>query len=84
MKTSMIIIMLGVPGGDMVGSGSKTVLVTGASSGIGKAKAEYLAEAGYRVFSGVRRLETASYSAGVEGVQLDVTGARSVKTAVAP
>lgn len=35
----------------------KTVLVTGASAGIGRATAMYLAQQGYTVYGGARRLE---------------------------
>jgi NAD(P)-dependent dehydrogenase (short-subunit alcohol dehydrogenase family) len=34
----------------------KTVVITGASSGIGRASAEYLAGRGFRVFAGVRKM----------------------------
>ena len=35
----------------------KTVLVTGASAGIGKATAIYLAQNGYLIYGAVRRME---------------------------
>jgi NAD(P)-dependent dehydrogenase (short-subunit alcohol dehydrogenase family) len=59
---------------------SKVVLVTGASSGIGRACAEYLATRGYRVFAGQRR---ASPVAGAESIALDVDDEASVSAAVA-
>jgi len=60
----------------------RAVLVTGASSGIGRATALDLARRGYRVFAGVRRdadaesLRAAAPS-GIECVLLDVTEAES-------
>ena len=64
------------------------VLVTGASSGIGRATATVLALAGWRVFAGVRdlnvgtELATSDASAGsIEAVRLDVTDAGSIATA---
>ena len=61
----------------------KVVLVTGASSGIGEATARTLAEAGYRVFGGVRNPERVQSAPGVELVRMDVTDDGSVRAAVA-
>ncbi|CAM2158787.1 SDR family NAD(P)-dependent oxidoreductase (plasmid) [Pararobbsia alpina] len=58
------------------------VLITGASSGIGNATARVLANAGYRVFGGVRRPDTATKVHGVEFVQMDVQDDASVVSAV--
>ena len=44
---------------------SKSVLVTGASSGLGKAAAIHLGELGYRVFAGVRTESSAAQLSGV-------------------
>ncbi len=60
------------------------VLVTGASTGIGRATVEYLARRGIRVFAGVRREEDAeSFRAhpidGLDPIFLDVTLAESVE-----
>ena len=60
------------------------VLVTGASSGIGKATAKKLAADGYHVFAAARRLEkmTDLKSAGITVLPLDITKEESVKSLV--
>lgn len=58
-----------------------TVLVTGASSGIGGAIAEAFAQAGWRVFGTSRRAQPER--AGVEMLQLDVRSSESVTACVA-
>lgn len=60
----------------------KTVLITGISSGIGEATAKALAEAGYRVFGGVRDPARVSATTGVELVELDVCDDDQVRRAV--
>lgn len=54
----------------------RSVLVTGASRGIGRATAERLAAAGWQVFAGVRRADDAP--AGTTAVVVDVTDAAQV------
>jgi NAD(P)-dependent dehydrogenase (short-subunit alcohol dehydrogenase family) len=60
-----------------------TVLVTGASTGIGEASARHLSGLGFDVVAGVRSEEAAARvrEAGLEPVQLDVTDAASVAAA---
>lgn len=62
----------------------QTVLVTGASSGIGAATALALHEAGYRVFAGARRTERLQplAKAGISVVTLDVTNEHSLQRLV--
>lgn len=62
----------------------KTVLVTGASSGIGKATAIYLAQNGYNVYGAARRMEKmqALKEYGIKPVALDVTKDESIVACV--
>jgi NAD(P)-dependent dehydrogenase (short-subunit alcohol dehydrogenase family) len=63
---------------------AKVVLITGASSGIGRACAEHLAARGDRVFGAQRRiLPTGEGPAGVEMIGMDVDTDRSVEEGVA-
>ena len=63
----------------------KSVVVTGASSGIGRASALRLARAGWRVYGGVRTAVDANElrERGIEPVELDVTDAVQIATAAA-
>ncbi len=70
----------------------KTVLITGASSGIGWATAQYLADKGYKVFGTTRSLQKRSdivsqakekYGDNLQFLEMDVTNDNSVKAGVA-
>src|SRR5262245_48388810 len=61
---------------------SRVALITGASSGIGRATAELMATRGHRVFGGVRAPATTRPLAGVELVPLDVRDEASAKACV--
>src|SRR5262245_43401756 len=61
---------------------SRVVLITGASSGIGRVTAELLAGRGHRVFGGVRAPASTVPLAGVELVPLDVRDEASVRACV--
>jgi NAD(P)-dependent dehydrogenase (short-subunit alcohol dehydrogenase family) len=82
-KPSMMAIMNGWIERDAVTATGQVVLVTGASSGIGKTTAEHLAARGYRVFAGARRPDAVSPLPGAELIALDVTDDASVSEAVA-
>jgi NAD(P)-dependent dehydrogenase (short-subunit alcohol dehydrogenase family) len=64
---------------------TKSVLVTGASTGIGLAAVEELAQRGWRVFAGARRAEDVarlSAIANVTALSLDVTKPQEIRAAV--
>jgi len=63
-------------------SNSKVVVVTGVSSGIGRATAIKFAEKGCRVFGTVRNIETAQPINGVELVELDVRDETAVQKGI--
>jgi NAD(P)-dependent dehydrogenase (short-subunit alcohol dehydrogenase family) len=58
------------------------ILVTGASSGIGKSVAAELIKAGHRVFGTSRNIETGIRMEGVEFIRMDVTSEADVQDAV--
>lgn len=62
----------------------KTVLVTGASSGIGKATAIFLAQNGYLVYGAARRIEKLQtlQAYGIHPIALDITIDESIVTCV--
>src|SRR3712207_6452812 len=61
---------------------TKTALVTGCSTGIGRATAEALAKAGYETWATARRPETLAGIEGVRTAALDVTDEASMQAAV--
>jgi NAD(P)-dependent dehydrogenase (short-subunit alcohol dehydrogenase family) len=61
---------------------SRAVLVTGCSSGIGRATAERLAAAGWTVYASARRLGDVEGLAGCRPLELDVTDDASMRAAV--
>lgn len=64
----------------------KTVVITGASTGIGRSAAEHLAKQGWRVFAGVRKAEDGKTLEGSDGliipIIIDVTKPDQLATAV--
>ncbi len=63
---------------------SKAVLITGCSTGIGRAAAERMASAGYTVYATARRIESISdlEAKGCRTLALDVTDEESMRAAV--
>lgn len=69
----------------VAGDDQKAVLITGATSGIGRMTAERLAEAGYFVYAGARRQEDLDELNGIDNmmaVRLDVTNQDEIDAAV--
>lgn len=68
---------------DSFSTHAKSILVTGATTGIGAATAQVLAEAGHRVWGTGRRVEMSIPAPGVSGfVRLDVTSEDSIAEAI--
>ncbi len=61
---------------------NKTVVITGASTGIGAATVKTISEAGWQVFAGVRRIEDAPKLPNVVPLLLDVTDRARIQRAV--
>lgn len=63
---------------------TKSILITGSSSGIGQCAAETLHQRGYKVFAGVRKPEDQSrlLEQGIQGILLDLNDSKSIQTAV--
>jgi NAD(P)-dependent dehydrogenase (short-subunit alcohol dehydrogenase family) len=66
----------------MTASARPVALVTGVSSGIGRATATLLAASGYRVYGSVRAIKPEVELAGVALVRVDVREGKSIQTAV--
>jgi NAD(P)-dependent dehydrogenase (short-subunit alcohol dehydrogenase family) len=64
-------------------STSKAVLITGCSSGIGRATAQHLANRGWTVYATARRVESIGDLEGCRKLALDVTDEASMQAAVA-
>ena len=62
---------------------SKVVLITGASSGMGKLTASYLAENGYQVYAGTREPNPRGDETNITPIYIDVTKTDSIRSAVA-
>lgn len=61
--------------------GDKAILVTGASSGIGKTIAQMLKDVGYQVYAASRKVVTGNVVDGITHVQMDVCNEPSVQEA---
>jgi len=61
---------------------SKVVLITGASSGMGKLTAEFLSKNGYTVYAGTRDVDAVSSDSSPKSIYIDVTKTQSINDAV--
>ncbi|HKJ16089.1 MAG TPA: SDR family oxidoreductase [Xanthomonadales bacterium] len=84
-RTVLVITLLLFASGAVAESQQKAVLITGASSGLGRAAAEYLAGKGYHVYAGARKdadMQALNAIENVTAVRLDVTSAEQIAAAV--
>ena len=80
----VLLLTVGVSAGQVEGEG-RAVLVTGASTGIGRATAELLAEHGFHVYAGARSqedIDALNAIENIEAVRLDVTKPEEIAAAV--
>ena len=85
MRKILIALFLGVLGQAIAAEPTKAVLVTGASTGIGRNVTEKLAAAGYFVYAGARKdADLAALNAikNVQAIRLDVTKQEDIDAAV--
>jgi len=61
---------------------SKVVLITGASSGMGKLTAEFLSKNGYIVYAGTRDIDAKPDNSSLKSIYIDVTKTDSINNAV--
>ncbi len=61
---------------------SKVVLITGASSGMGKLTAEFLTQNGYTVYAGTRDIAAISGNSLLKNIYIDVTKTETINKAV--
>jgi NAD(P)-dependent dehydrogenase (short-subunit alcohol dehydrogenase family) len=57
------------------------IVITGTSTGIGRAAAPWLAKAGFQVFAGVRKLSDAPEGLGITPIVIDVTDGATISAA---
>lgn len=62
---------------------SKVVLITGATSGMGKLSAKFLSDNGYIVYAGTRDKEAKIDSGNIKNIYIDVTKTDTIKNAIA-
>jgi NAD(P)-dependent dehydrogenase (short-subunit alcohol dehydrogenase family) len=83
---AMIVLALGMPGGGHAGDADqRAVLITGATTGIGRVAAEQLAANGYFVYAGARKaqdIEELNQIENIQAVRLDVTIQEEIDAAV--
>ena len=61
---------------------SKVVLITGASSGMGKLTAEFLSDNGYTVYAGTRDVNAINNDSSLKSIYIDVTKTDTINSAV--
>ncbi len=61
---------------------SKVVLITGASSGMGKLTAEFLSQNGYIVYAGSRDQNIVQNESNLKNIYIDVTKTQTIKNAI--
>ncbi len=84
----LVCLLAGTPAfaADIPASAQRAVLVTGASTGIGRSITEHLAAKGHFVYAGARKqadLDSLNAIKNVQAIQLDVTRQEDIDAAVA-